>query len=251
MTNIDNYLSAMKSRQLLTAIVCVMPYMINAQSMLTAKDVIQESIKYHDPSGLLSAEVWTMHFEDSRPDGSTRDSYFRFNPMNYDFEMMRGSKEKKVILKMEDGQFSATLNGSSDYSGQEAKDNRLDKNRATMMRNYYHYLWCMPMKLNDPGTIIDNKVKEVDFFGKASLEIKVTYTPEVGKDIWYFYFHPESKAMHGYRFYHDESANDGEYITLDNEVESNGVRIPQIRKWYTHKAAKFLGEDKLVRLEVH
>ena len=152
---------------------------------------------------------------------------------------------------MVDGQFSATLNGRSDYAEEEAKENRLDKDRATTMRNYYHYLWCMPMKLNDPGTIVDNAVKTVDFFGKESLEVKVTYTAEVGNDIWYFYFNPQTHAMQGYRFYHEESANDGEYITLDNEVTSNGVRIPQVRKWYTHKEAKFLGEDKLVKLEFH
>ena len=192
-----------------------------------------------------------MHFEDSRPDGSVRNSYFKFNPLNYDFEMMRGTADKKVVLKMVNGQFMATLNGSSEYTEAEAKANRLSEERATMMRNYYHYLWCMPMKLQDPGTIIHDEVKTVDFFGKASLEVKVTYTPEVGEDIWYFYFHPTTKAMHGYRFYHDQAANDGEYITLDEEVVSNGVRIPQTRKWYTHKEAKFLGEDKLVRLEIN
>ncbi len=225
--------------------------MLTAQTVLSPKEVIEQSIQYHDPSGLLSTKEWTMHFADSRPDGSTRKSYFRFNPMNYDFEMMRGSEDKKVVLKMVEGTFSATLNGSADYTEAEAKSNRLDEGRATMMRNYYHYLWCLPMKLNDPGTIIGEEVKTVDFFGKASLEIKVTYTPEVGKDIWYFYFHPETKAMHGYRFYHDESVNDGEYITLDGELESNGVRIPQTRKWYTHKEAKFLGADKLVEIVVN
>jgi len=241
----------MKSLQLLGLIVFLLPNLLSAQATLSADQLIEKSIQYHDPQGLLAFEEWTMHYEDSRPDGSTRKSYFKFNPMNYDFEMMRGSEEKKVILKIVDGQFSATLNGSSDYTEEEAKENRLDESRATMMRNYYHYLWCMPMKLNDPGTIINDEVKTVDFFGKESLEIKVTYTPEVGKDIWYFYFHPGTHAMHGYRFYHDESAKDGEYITLDNELTSNGIRIPQIRKWYTHKEDKFLGEDKLVKLEIH
>ena len=238
----------MKSLQLIGLFVFLTTHFLTAQTSLSATEVIEKSIQYHDPQGLLNTKTWTMHYEDSRPDGSTRSSYFKFNPTNYDFEMMRGTADKKIVLKVEEGQFEATLNGSTDYTPEEAKANRLNQERATMMRDYYHYLWCMPMKLRDPGTIIHDKVKQVDFFGKPSLQVKVTYTPEVGEDIWYFYFNPTSMAMQGYRFYHDEAANDGEYITLDDEVVSNGVRIPQTRKWYTHKEAKFLGEDKLVRI---
>ena len=241
----------MKSLQLLGIFIFLLFNSVSAQQRITAENIIKKSIKYHDPKGQLSSAEWKMIFEDSRPDGSKRKSYFKFNPSNADFEMMRDGADKKVVLKMTEGKFSATLNGSADYSSEEAKSNRLEESRAVMMRNYYHYLWCLPMKLNDPGTIVHNNVKTVDFFGKESLEIKVTYTPEVGKDIWYFYFHPKTKAMQGYRFYHDESVNDGEYILLDGEFETNNIRIPQSRKWYTHKEAKFLGEDKLVGLEIN
>jgi len=79
----------------------------------------------------------------------------------------------------------------------------------------------------------------------------VTYDPEVGDDIWYFYFHPETYALVGYRFYHNESANDGEYILFSGELESYGIRIPQTRKWYTHKEDKYLGADTLETLIIH
>lgn len=191
-----------------------------------------------------------MSFEESRPDGSTNNTYFRFDPRTYDFEVTRGGEGKRVVLKMADGQFSATLNGSTEISEEDAEQFRIDETRATFMRNYYHYLWAMPMKLKDPGTIVDPVVETVDFFGKESLQIKVTYTPEVGGDIWYFYFHPTTKALQGYRFYHDEEANDGEYILLDGELDAHGVKIPQSRKWITHKDDKVLGTDKVVKLEI-
>jgi len=57
--------------------------------------------------------------------------------------------------------------------------------------------------------------------------------------------------MVGYRFYHDESANDGEDILLEQEIESDDVRLPQIRKWYTHKEDKYLGQDKLEKLVIN
>ena len=103
------------------------------------------------------------------------------------------------------------------------------------------------MKLKDPGTIIDPKVTAIDFDGQKSLALRVTYEEAVGKDIWYFYFHPETYALIGYRFYHDESKNDGEYITLEGEESLSSLRLPKIRKWYTHKENKFLGADILVK----
>jgi hypothetical protein len=114
-----------------------------------------------------------------------------------------------------------------------------------MMKNYYQYLWLLPMKLNDEGTNLNPLVKTVDFFGRVSLEIMVTYDPGVGNDVWYFYFNPESYSLQGYRFYHDEETNDGEYIILEKEVTFEHVRLPKERKWYTHKEDKFLGADIL------
>jgi hypothetical protein len=78
------------------------------------------------------------------------------------------------------------------------------------------------------------------------LEIKVTYDPEVGADIWYFYFDPSTFALSGYRFYHDESKNDGEYILLEGEITINGVKFPEKRAWHTHKEGKYLGNDDLL-----
>ena len=74
----------------------------------------------------------------------------------------------------------------------------------------------------------------------------MTYEAEVGEDIWYFYFDPANYAMIGYRFYHDESKNDGEYITLDGETIVNKIRFPQTRKWYINADDTFLGADILV-----
>ena len=54
--------------------------------------------------------------------------------------------------------------------------------------------------------------------------------------------------MRGYRFYHDEEKNDGEYIYLDGLTKYKNIKIPSKRDWYTHKEDKFLGSDKLVKI---
>ena len=49
----------------------------------------------------------------------------------------------------------------------------------------------------------------------------------------------------GCRFYHDESANDGEYITFEGLAEGGGLRLPRYREWYTNNGDRFLGSDEI------
>jgi len=57
----------------------------------------------------------------------------------------------------------------------------------------------------------------------------------------------EKTFLIGYRFYHEEAKNDGEYITLEGEESVQGIKIPKNRHWYYNKDDKFLGADFLVR----
>jgi hypothetical protein len=103
------------------------------------------------------------------------------------------------------------------------------------------------MKLKDPGTIIEEKVESTTFQGTPCYAMKVRYSPEVGQDIWYFYVDKETYALIGYRFYHEESKNDGEYITLEGEETVCQMKLPKTRKWYVNKDDKFLGADILLK----
>ena len=117
------------------------------------------------------------------------------------------------------------------------------------MRNYYTYLYGLPMKLKDPGTNLDSKVQKRTFKGKEYLVLKATYDQKVGDDIWYFYFDPTTYAMEVYQFYHDESKNDGEYILLKDMEEIDGVKMPKVRAWYYNSDDTYLGTDTLEAAE--
>ena len=115
-----------------------------------------------------------------------------------------------------------------------------------MYQNYYTYLYGLPMKLKDAGTIIDENVILKEFNGKNYLVLKVTYEKEVGKDTWYFYFDPTTYAMEVYQFYHEEEKNDGEFILLSGLETVNGIKLPKERAWYFNKESKYLGTDFLI-----
>jgi len=220
------------------------------QLTMTAGQLLEKSIEYHDPKGKLLNSSLTLDLIETRPNGADRKTSLRCNIQEETFSNLQKKDSLTIESSYDKGIVTYKVNGSSDISKKIKKDHRLDAKRFLMMRNYYQYLWLLPNKLLDEGTILDPSVEEADFFGKKALQIKVTYEPKVGKDIWYFYFHPKTYALIGYRFYHDEAANDGEYILLEGETVGGKVRLPKERKWYMHKDDKYLGSDILDKLTI-
>ena len=45
------------------------------------------------------------------------------------------------------------------------------------------------------------------------------------------------------------SESKAELITLEDEIEVNGIKIPQKRSWYTLPEMKYLGTDVLIDVE--
>jgi hypothetical protein len=52
----------------------------------------------------------------------------------------------------------------------------------------------------------------------------------------------------GHRFYHDESAGDGEYAVLSEEVSGQGPRLPRVRKWYRNQGNELFITHTLVSI---
>jgi hypothetical protein len=120
---------------------------------------------------------------------------------------------------------------------------------ARLYKNYYTYLYGLPMKLKDPGTQIDEKVERREFKGKEYLVLKVSYEEGVGSDIWFFYFDPKSYAMEIYQFFKGDPSgtgkDTGEYILLSEEETIYDIRMPKVREWYYNKNDEYLGTDTL------
>lgn len=145
---------------------------------------------------------------------------------------------------------SFALNGSHDISEEDLEKYNLNCERAQLFKNYYTYLYGLPMKLKDSGTHIVSEVEDRRFKGKRYLVLKVTYDQTVGNDIWYFYFNPKTYAMEIYQFFRtDENGTQkdgsGEYILLTDEKTVNGIKMPKNRAWFYNKDDKLLGTDIL------
>ncbi len=231
------------------AIFIVGPFTVGASpasALPSAEDLLEASIAYHDPEGRFLTLAHRLWFLETRPQGPDRRSEVLVDVPGERFEMVRAG-EHEVAGVLGPGQCAMTLDGRAEVSAEEREEHRLSCERLKLMRNYYTYLWGLPMKLRDPGTQL-GRVSETTFAEREVYDLRVTYSQEVGKDIWYFYFDRQTYALVGYRFYHDEAKNDGEVILLDGEVVAEGLRLPKRRTWITHADDRTLGTDILLAI---
>ena len=222
-----------------------------APDVSAAEELIARSIGYHDPAGLWDRGEIALRIMESRPNGVTRTVEVGIAPGSGAVKVRRETDAATVSFAVSGEEIlRRAVDGDEELDDVALGEHGLDAERVMWLRNYYLFVWGLPMKLRDPGTIVDPEPMMDSYNGQDALKVRVTYDPEVGGDTWYFYFHPDTARMIGYRFYHDESANDGEYIHLEGEIVSGGLRLPAKRSWFFHSNEEFLGEDEAVSLTV-
>lgn len=200
-----------------------------SETPLTGSEIIEKSIRYHDPNGNWSELKASFVIQDSLPAG--KDSRF------YEFSL--DNSQSKMVYRIQGLNYIVWNDSVQVFEGE------VENERALRMRNYYTFLWGLPMKLTDPNTRIEEKVSSEQLNGKTYQVVRVPYE----KDVWYFYIEPETYRMAAYKFYQDEPAGKGEIVYLEGEKEFEGMKIPANRTWYRTETPEFLGTDKLLEIK--
>ena len=211
-----------------------------------AAQLVERSIAFHDPEGIWGSRAIDMAWFGTGSDGAERVSVeLRFGVDERDFSLSGRYAGSRIEYEVSGEAWAATVDGESAPDEATLARMRLDREDGVFWRSYYGFLAGLPMKIGDPGARLDPEVAETTFEGRDVHAVRVTYDPEVGGDTWYFYFDPDTAELVGCRFYHDESANDGEYITFEGVAEGDGLRLPRYREWYTNAGDLFLGSDEI------
>lgn len=237
-------------KHLIPSLILILLISSSCSESLNGEKLLDKAISYHDPNNNWNAFNGAFTVTMETPNQSNRVSNITINLPEDIFELTatRDTITTKYFMGKNTCVFS--FNGDKNVSDSIAKANNLSCERGEMYKNYYSYLYGLPMKLKDPGTIIDEVVETKNFKGKDYLVLKATYDEEVGTDIWYFYFDPETYAMEIYQFFRqDENGiqkdDTGEYILLTGEETVNDIKMPKTRAWYYNKDDKYLGTDVL------
>ena len=212
---------------------------------LSGNQLLDKAIAYHDPDSKWNTFKADFFVSMESPNRPLRKSKIAIDFPASIFRLEANLNEKIMVSTLVKDECKISFNGSEEFSEEIKKEYRLDCERAFFYKNYYTYLYGLPMKLKDPGTIIDPKVEKKKIDGKEYWMLKVTYDETVGKDTWYFFFDQNTYALKHYQFFHDESKNDGEYIELEDELVIGGIKMPKNRSWYYNSNNQFLGIDRL------
>lgn len=217
---------------------------------LSGKALLEKSIQYHDSNNQWDSFRGNLKIIMEMPEQSRRVSQITINlPKEY-FKLTATRDSLVSTYEIDKGTCTTALNGKTDLSEAERSENNMSCERANLYKNYYTYLYGLPMKLKDEGTHISEVVEEKHFKGKDYLVLKVTYDKTVGNDIWFFYFNPETYAMEIYQFFKTNpdgtmDSKSGEYIMLYDTEIINGIKMPKIRRWYYNKDESYLATDTL------
>ena len=218
---------------------------------ITGQQLLDRAIKVHDPNGNWNSFKGNLQVTMSTPDKAARVSDILIDLPAQKFSVA-ATRDSVITIYAVDKENTSV--DKKDLRSPETKVESTDKDneRAVFMKNYYTYLYGLPMKLKDEGTHIDPKVERKTFKGKEYLVVKASYNEAVGSDVWFFYFDPTSYKMEIYQFFRtDEKGNiksdSGEYILLSDSYLINGIHMPKVRKWYYNKDDKFLGADVITK----
>ncbi|MCB4806875.1 DUF6503 family protein [Tamlana sp. 62-3] len=231
-------------KQLLQCVTLLFSLVVFSQD-IKGTELLDKAIAYHDPEGNWETFSDSLKITMQIPEKEIIDNCINIDLPNTFFSVKTKVGDDIAEYIINKDSVTIVFNGDKNPSEAILKANKLSKDRALLYKNYYTYLYGLPMKLKDEGTIIHEKVESKTFKGKSYLVLKATYDKSVGKDTWYFYFNKSTYAMEVYQFFHDESKNDGEYILLFDEKVISNIKMPKIRVWYMNKDDKHLGTDIL------
>ena len=237
-------LTAPSLRKLLPLLMMLACAPLWSQSV-TPSQLLEKSIAYHDPEGQWGRLRADFEILAERPGGSDRVSAIHMDQPASLFRIRVEQDDVRKTYQMHGGHCRLWYRGESEFPEETAASENLTCERAALLRDYYSYLYGLPMKLRDPGTVLEPEVTRTEFHGKEYLVIEVRYEPGTGSDTWRFYFDPETSALGAYQFFHDVAANDGEYILLEGEAAIGAIRVPALRKWYRNDTGEYLGSDLL------
>jgi hypothetical protein len=138
----------------LLIVIALMFSMQSFSQQLTGKQLLEKAIQYHDPNGNWETFKGTLFVTMETPKRPNRDSKIAIDLPNQYFAVKAksGKNTSEYIINKE--AVAIVFNGDKNPSEEVLKKHRLSKKRAKMYQDYYTYLYGLPMKLKDEGTII-------------------------------------------------------------------------------------------------
>ena len=205
----------------------LLSFHISHSQPIKATDILDKSIAFHDPNNQWATFMGTLHLTEKREEG---DRYTIFSIDN---------AKGKWLFERDDTKHGMVLDSCFLKSGEA------DCDRVELIRNYYLYLWGLPMKLKDHSTPLQPNAELLENWREQAVyAIEVHYD----RENWTYFFDSTNYALVGYEFMFNHK-DGGERIVLDKLETFDEMKFPKIRTWYELPEETYLAEDMLDKVE--
>lgn len=102
------------------------------------------------------------------------------------------------------------------------------KDNYSWTKNFYTYIWGLPMKLKDQGTVLGDDIGSIEFNSQNCHEIYTHYD----NDSWTYYINSNTSRLEGIKFVMNADSTKGEIVEFSGEKIVAGIRMPKKRLWF-------------------
>jgi hypothetical protein len=219
---------------LLPGLLCLFSIsMAQTDVSLTAAEILEKSIKFHDPegkwnqfSGKLKLNVC---FQNT---GNTYGTEIIEIDVARDFyQWTRLINGFKVVKGIEDGRIFYSVNGNSNPSPEERKAFSINENNISMMKEHHYWHFGKFNHLKNIGATLQPQVTKAVFIDKPCYQLtftgenlKVNHPYFKQKNI--FWIDPVTFAIVGWIY-------DTGYGRMEGTININGLKVPAVETWYS------------------
>ncbi len=217
----------------------------NTPIALNGKDLIQKSIKAHDPGNNWSNLELNIRVQEPRIGNPARFSEVKLNNKDGSFEMIRNREHhlSKHIIDAS-GNAKTLLDDSETYPDSLIAKYRLEPERNQRYRNYYQTMYRLPMSLKI-DTIFS--VAEVVYNNLPCYKISLELEEVMFSKHWNIFLAKDSYIYKGMEIVFPDEPEKGERLYFDGEINIGGVKIPRTRHWHELSDDAYSGSDSLVK----
>ena len=214
--------------------------------VLSGEEIIQKSIKKHDPKNQWSSAEFTFRIQEPRLQNPERFSLVYLNNKTGAFKLMRNRDDKIASYGINaEGNINILLDNKAVEDSLLIKKYLLQPERVDRYKNSYQTMLGLPMTLNDEFISDIGAISQTRFDREPTYKIPVTLKRNVFSDQWILYISKEDFMLKAIDILHPGEPDRGERLYFEKSIQVQDMLLNRMKHWYDNKEV-YLGSDVIV-----
>ncbi|TVZ56162.1 hypothetical protein OD91_1442 [Lutibacter sp. Hel_I_33_5] len=220
----------------------------NQKPSLTSKQILEKSIKKHDPYNNLKSLKFKLRIQEPRINNPERLSIVTLNNSTGEFELQRNRDTHISTHKIDkNGDAITFLDDKIEKDSLLIKKYRLQPKRNSNYRRFYQTFSLLPMSLKNEKFDLNDNVVVVDFNSKKAFKLSIELQkPIFSKSLNLFFSKSDYQFLGLEIMYPENSGREGQRVIFDGVFNIVDVNFSRFHHWLNLKN-EYLGSDIFVK----